>query len=322
MLELGIIRPSNSPYQSNLLFVPKKGSSELRPCIDFRALNAITVTEQFPLPRIDDIVIVDGVGHSQYFSKIDLKSGYWQVRLDEASIPFTAFSTPTGHFEFVRLPFGLKNAPGGFMLRMQRALADLRNIACYIDDIIPHSQSFRDHEESLRLLFARVRELGLKLNPKKCVFGLTSLDAFGFVLGQSKVRIDPERVQALDKLHVPTSVSELRRFLGLIGYFRRFIPRFSALCAPLYKLLQKDVDFAFNDECHENFVKLKELLKSDAILITPDFRYPFKLYTDASGCALGAILTQELAGAERVIAYASCCLTVYEKNYSFTDMEC
>lgn len=322
MLKEGIIRPSISPFQANCLLVPKKNTAEPRFCVDYRPLNANTLSELYPLPRIDDIL--DSLSGSRVFSKMDLKSGYWQLPLHKEAMAITAFSVPDGHYEFTRLPFGLKNAPAIFMRMMDSLLKDIEGVKVYLDDITPYSRSFEDHLVILQKIFDILRAANLKLNPTKCQFGLSKLEVFGFEVFNGHIRPLTSRVKAINRFPVPRTQTELRRFLGLSGYFRRFIRDYAKICTCLYGLLKDNVPWDFNDQCVKAFNLLKAALKSEEVLSLPDPTRTYRLYTDASGIALGAILIQFDAKSDRefVISYGSRKLTPAESNYGITELEC
>jgi hypothetical protein len=322
MLQDGIIRTSVSPYQAAVLLIPKKDTPEPRFCVDYRALNVKTITEVYPLPRIDDIL--DSLTGSTVFSKMDLKSGYWQLPLHPESMKYTAFSTPSGHYEFTRLPFGLKNAPAVFMRLMDALLKDIKDIKVYLDDITPHSKSMEDHLVTLRKVLEVLKRYNLKLNPKKCQFGLSRLQVFGFEIDGGTIGVVEKRAQGIEQFATPENVTELRRFLGLTGYFSRFIPKYAEIGVPLYKLLEKDTEWKFDSSCEQAVKQLKGALMSEPILQLPDFTKPFRLYTDASDKAIGAILMQYDADTdqEAVVAYASKKLEAAEINYGISEKEC
>lgn len=322
MKEQGIVKPSISPWASPVVLVPKK-DGKLRFCVDYRRLNAITKKDVYPLPRIDDIL--DKLGKAKYFSTLDLCSGYWQVELDENSRQKTAFTTHNGLFEFVRMPFGLCNAPATFQRLMQAVLAGLEWDICfdYIDDILIASRTFEDHLRHLRQVFDRLRQAGLRLKPKKCSLLREEVLYLGHVVSYEGVRPDPEKVEKMKHYPVPTDVSKVRQFLGLASYYRKFIQNFSKIAHPLHELTKKNVQFHWSAECESAFSHLKECLVTAPVLSYPCFGpgQEFVLETDASGVGLGAVLAQEQDGQIHPIAYASRTLDSHEKNYGISELE-
>ena len=322
MLEQGVIRPSYSPWASPVVMVKKKDGS-LRFCIDFRKLNAVTVKDAQPLPRIDDTL--ESLKGACYFSTLDLKSGYWQVPIQEDSKCKTAFRTSSGQlFEFNKLPFGLCNAPATFSRLMDHVLTGLSWKTClyYLDDIIVFSRTWKEHVNRLREVFTRLREANLKLGGNKCTLARKSVVFLGHVVSAEGLQPDPRLVESIRKMPVPESVTQVRAFLGLVGYYRRFIKSFSDIASPLNALLEKGKIFNWTQECQEAYENLREKLMSDSLVTYPDFSLPFRLYTDASNKGLGAVLAQKQEGREKVICYASRTLNKSEQNYSATKKEC
>ena len=320
MLAANIIRKSRSPWSAPVIVVPKKDGSK-RICIDYRKLNAITVLENWPLPSILDIL--DRLSGSIYFSTIDLKSGYWQVLMDEESIEKTAFTTPDGHFEFLRLPFGLKNAPADFSRIMQNVLGDLKFVEVYLDDITVHSTDFQSHLKHLSIVFDRIRVADLRLNPSKCTWYATEIKILGHLVSNNRISMDPAKIDSVRDRLAPKNVKQLQQFLGLANYYRRFVKDFSKLAAPMFLLLKKEANFVWSKECNESFNALKEALISYPTLQQPHINKQFLLFTDASGYALGAILAQKDEDKnEYVCAYASRILNKHEMNYTISEKEC
>jgi len=320
MLKAGIIRPSRSPWSSPVIVVPKKDGSK-RICIDYRKLNKVTKTEKWPIPNILDIL--DRFKGSSWFSVIDLKSGYWQIKMDPDSIEKTAFSTPDGHYEFLRLPFGLKNAPGDFSRIMNIVLGGLEFVEVYLDDITIHSETLEQHIRHLQIVFKKFRDARLKINGKKCIWCSRSINVLGHTVTKDTVMMDHRKVEAIKNRQKPTNIKQLQSFLGLSNYYRRFIKNFSKIAQPMFALLGKNVKFIWSDECEQSFNMLKDALTSYPVLRLADVSRPFLLYTDASGYAVGAILAQiDDDGKEYVVAYASRLMTKHEINYGITEKEC
>ena len=320
MLEAKVIRASTSPYSSPVLLVKKKDNT-VRFCIDYRKLNAATITDPFPIPNVQDIF--ESVRRSEWFSILDLKSGYWQIIMDINSIQKTAFSTHNGHFEFIRMPFGLKNAPSEFARIMRQVFANYEMVANFFDDILIHSKTFEEHMEDVETVFLRLDEVNLKLNPDKCKMFQNSIDFLGHTISKGKIEMNKDKIKLILDWKTPTKVPDIQSFLGLAGYYRRFIEDFAKISAPLSHLLKKDTKFNWTQECDDAFKFLKEKLASYPILRQPDFSIPFILFTDASGYAIGAILAQkDDKDNEYVVAYASRLLQGAEKHLGITEKEC
>ena len=316
MLDAGAIRESHSPYSSNVVLVKKKDGS-LRFCIDFRRLNSRTVKDAYALPRIDETI--DNLSGSMYFSKLDLRSGYWQVGMKESDKSNTAFSVgPSGFYECNRMAFGLTNAPATFQRLMERCMGDIHLKECliYLDDVIIYSETLTEHFSRLENVFLRLEEAGLKLKGYKCEFFKTSVAYLGHIVGPEGVQTDPEKVQTLKEWPVPTSVKELRSFLGFASYNRRFVPVFASIAKPLNDLLighptnvgkrrKAAISWEWGNSEQQSFEMLIQRLTSSPTLAHADYSKPFIINTDARGTGLGAVLYQEQDGAERVVVYAS-----------------
>ena len=316
MLSQGVIRKSSSPWCSPVVMVKKKDGS-WRLCVDYRKVNAATRQDAYPLPRIDSTL--DSLAGSKYFTTLDLASGYWQVEVEETAKEKTAFSTPGGHFEFNVMPFGLTNAPATFQRLMECVLAGLAADQClvYLDDIIIFSESFAEHLHRLHQVLSRLQEAGLKLRPSKCHFVKREVRYLGHIVSEDGVRPDPSKTNAVSSYPTPTNVKELRQFLGLANYYRRFVENYSHIAEPLHQLTRKtSKGFTWTSACQSAFDMLKRCLTHSPILAYPDFSREFLLHTDASATALGAVLCQQRDGVEQVIAYWSRQLTKPERNYS------
>ncbi|GKA12446.1 putative reverse transcriptase domain-containing protein [Tanacetum coccineum] len=309
LLERGFIRPSVSPWGAPVLFVKKKDGS-MRLCIDYRELNKITIRNRYPLPRIDDLF--DQLQGAKHFSKIDLRSGYHQLRVKEQDISKTAFRTRYGHYEFLVI-FGLTNAPAVFMDLMNRIFHEFLDkfVIVFIDDILVFSKSKEEHEDHLRTVLQILRQEKLYIN---IFFRVAFL---GHIVSSEGITMDPTKVEAITKWPRPTSVTEVRSFLGLAGYYRRFVDGFSRLALPLTKLMRKGEKFVWNDEREKSFEELKQRLVSAPILTLPSGSGGFQIYSDASKKGLGCVLMQH----GKVIAYASRQLKPYEVNYPTHDLE-
>ena len=282
----------------------------------------MTQKEAYPLPRIDETL--EALTGSQFFTTLDLASGYWQVEMEEADRKKTAFSTREGHFEFNVMPFGLTNAPATFQRLVECVLAGLTYEQCliYLDDIVVFSVTFDKHLERLKMVFHHLAEAGLKLKPNKCHFAKSEIRYLGHIVSRQGIQADPDKTSAMISFPVPSDIKELRQFLGLTNYYRRFIKGYSSIAEPLHKLTRKtEGGFKWNSECQNAFQHLKHLLVSPPILAYPQFQLPFVVTLDASSCAIGAVLSQEHEGEEKVIAYWSRQLSKAEQNYSTIERE-
>ncbi|KAL4132497.1 hypothetical protein QTP88_009636 [Uroleucon formosanum] len=321
----GIISPSDSPWNAPLLVVPKKtdasGIQKYRVVIDFRKLNEITVGDAFPMPDIS--TILDQLGKAKYFSCLDMASGYHQIALKPEDKHKTAFSTEKGHFEFNRMCFGLKGAPATFQRSMNRILIGLNGVKSfvYLDDVIVIGTTIREHEQNLRQIFERFRKHGLQLQPTKCEFLRREVIYLGHVITEQGVKPDPKKIQCMVNYPTPTNAKDVKSFLGLVGYYRRFIRDFSKKAKPLTNLLKQNQQFIWSDLCQESFNYFKNILINEPILQYPDSNQPFNITTDASNIAIGAILSQGKIGSDLPIAYASRTLNKAETNYNTTEKE-
>ncbi|KAI0519672.1 hypothetical protein KFK09_007126 [Dendrobium nobile] len=316
LLNKGFIRPSTSPWGAPVLFVKKKDGS-LRLCIDYRELNKLTIKNKYPLPRIDDLF--DQLEGASVFSKIDLRSGYYQLKVREEDIAKTTFNTRYGHFEFTVMPFGLTNAPVVFMDLMNRIFKESLDlfVIVFIDDILVYSVDERMHANHLRSVLYTLKDNDLYAKFSKCEFWLKSVNFLGHVIGNGEISVDQHKVQAIADWPRPTTVTEIRSFLGLAGYYRRFVEGFSRIAMPLSRLTQKAVKFVWTDQCEEAFQRLKQCLMTAPVLTIPSGTDGFQLYSDASHKGLGCILMQN----GRVVAYASRQLKNHERNYPTHDLE-
>jgi len=323
MLEDKIIQPSQSPWNFPILIVPKKldasGKRKWWICVDFRKLNDVTVGDSFP--NIQDIL--DRLGRARYFSALDCASGYRQVPLSEEDRVKTAFSTATGHYEYLRMPFGLKSAPSMFQRLMNRVFLGLIGTRCfvYLDDVILFGQTLQEHNERLREILERLRQFNLKIEPDKCEFLKTELNYLGRIVTSEGVKPDPNKVQAINDFPIPINVTDVKSFLGLAGYYRKFIPQFSKIAKPLNDLLKKNNTWKWEQEQMNSFRCLQTVLTQEPVLQYPDFTKPFILTCDASGFAVGAILSQGKIGHDKLIAFASRTVNKAEQNYSTIEKE-
>lgn len=324
MVDDGIIQPSISPYNSPILLVPKKSNTnekKWRLVVDFRQLNKKVIADKFPLPRIDEML--DNLGRAKYFTTLDLTSGFHQIELDEESKQYTAFSSTTGHYEFNRLPFGLNISPNSFQRMMTIALSGLPPECAflYIDDILVVGCSIKQHLLNLETVFQRLRKYNLKLNPAKCNFFRHDVTYLGHHISEEGILPDPTKYKTVENYPIPSNADEVRRFVAFCNYYRRFIPNFAGIAYPLNRLLRKNINFKWTDECQNAFDTLKTKLISPPILKFPDYKKEFTLITDASKLACGAILTQTHNGIDLPIAYASKTFTRGESNKSTIEQE-
>ncbi|GFU60160.1 retrovirus-related Pol polyprotein from transposon 412 [Trichonephila clavipes] len=320
MQENDIIEPSSSPWASPIILVRKKDGST-RFCVDYRKLNDVTKKDSYPLPRIDDTL--DTLSGHKWFSTLDLKSGYWQVEIHPEDREKTAFTSGQGLWQFKVMPFGLCNAPATFERLMETMLKGLTFEACliYLDDVIIGGRTFEEHLQNIRKVLSKLSDANLKLNPSKCKFFQKEVNYLGHIISAEGVRTDPEKVSAVKNWKRPENLRELRSFLGLCTYYRKFVKGFSNIARPLHKLTESKQKFQWTKECEDSFLQLKEALTSSPILIYPQPDKPFILDTDASNESVGAVLSQEIDGQERVVAYWSKCLSKPERNYCVTRKE-
>lgn len=324
LLEAQVIRESCSPYASPVVLVRKKDGS-LRMCVDYRQLNSKTRRDAFPLPRIEETL--DSLTGAHWFSTLDLASGYNQVPVSESDRPKTAFCTPFGLFEWNRMPFGLCNAPSTFQRLMERLFGDQRHqsVLLYLDDIIVFSSSVQQHLQRLRMVLGRLGAEGLKVKLGKCAFFREKVRYLGHVISAQGVATDPSKVEAVAQWPCPRTVSELRTFLGFVSYYRRFVEGFAKLAAPLHKIVaeltrgkagkrSQELAVVWSVRCEEAFQTLKCKLTTAPVLAYADFTQPFILEVDASYAGLGAVLSQEVGGKVRPVAYASRSLRPAERN--------
>ncbi|UYV79013.1 K02A2.6-like, partial [Cordylochernes scorpioides] len=321
MLTEGIIRPSSSPWSFPVILV-KKRDGEYRFCVDYRKLNNVTVKDVYPIPRIDEVM--DTLQGSTHFSAIDLRSGYWQVEVEERDKEKTAFTTAHGLYEFNVMPFGLCNAPATFERNMENMLGNLRwqICLCYLDDVIIYSPDFPTHLKRLEAVFRCFRESNLRLNDKKCRFAFEELEILGYITSKHGIKPAEHNIKAVRNFPRPKKVKEVQSFLGMCSYYRKFIKDFSKIADPLTNLIKKSVSFTWTERQEEAFQTLKTALLSPPILGHFNPNAPTYVHTDASNIGIGATLVQDIGGEEKVISYLSRTLSKAEQNYSTTEKEC
>ncbi|MGL5708218.1 MAG: reverse transcriptase domain-containing protein [Aeromonas sp.] len=326
-LKEGIIRKSTSPWRSPVVIVKKK-DGDIRLCIDYRQLNAVTVKDSYPMPRADEFF--EQLSEAKIFTKLDAKSGYHQIVMNEADIEKTAFGTREGLFEFVRMPFGLVNGPATFQRVMNKVLsAYLRKfVVVYMDDILIYSKSRELHEEHVKMVMNTLKKVGLMLNKKKCKFFQEKIEILGHVIEGGCIKIDEKRVESISKFQIPKTRKQLESFLGMINYCSRFVRDLSQFTASLYQTLRdarkakkENIVDLLSDSNKEDFETIKVKLSNSKALHIPKTSGNFKLITDASGVGSGAILLQRQDEDERLISFYSSMHTDAEKRYSATEQE-
>lgn len=321
MLDLGVIERSDSGWSSPVLMVPKE-NGEYRFCVDFRKLNKVTEKCAYPLPYMNSIL--DRLGKARYLTSLDIKSAYWQIKMDEQSKKYTAFTIPgRGLFHFNRMPFGLTNAPATFQALVDKIFGPELEpyLFKYLDDLIIVTPDFETHIEVLSETFKRLLKAGLTLNREKCRFCRDELKYIGYVVNRFGLSVDPEKVSAIVNMPTPKTPRQVRSVIGMISFYRRFIPNLSAMISPLTALTKKNTKFQWTPECEKSFQNVKNALITAPILDRPDFNCPFVLQCDASSYGLGCVLTQIIDGKEHVICYLSRALTKNELKFSVTEKE-
>ena len=321
MLASGVIESSDSPYCSPIVIVKKKDGSN-RFCIDFRVINKFIVFDAETIPNADDIFVK--LAGCRYVSKFDLSKGYWQLPLDESSKQITAFQTPLGLYHFTVMPFGLVNASASYSRLMRKLLEGMQSVDNFIDDVIIFTSSFQEHLSVVREFLQRLRAANLTVKPSKCFIGYRSLECLGHIAGDEKLKPLPDKFTSIQNFTPPTTKKQVRSFLGLVGFYRKFIPNFSAVAAPLTDLTRKGQPnkIVWGEPQENAFITLKSSLMVTPILKLPNLNEPFILQTDASDLGVGAVLLQCEDGIKKPVAYASKKLTKGQINYSTIEKEC
>ena len=320
MLALGVIRPSMSPWASPITLQPKKDGTS-RFCIDFRRVNGVTKKDAHPIANIKEIF--DQLGGAEVFSTLDLKSGYWQIPVAPNDREKTAFVCHLGLYEYNRLPFGLANAPAQFQRVMNYVLADMIGsyVLVYLDDIIIFSSDVEEHASHVDNVLKRLQRYNMTLKAEKCHFAQAEVELLGYTVSSQGITAQQDKTAAIQRLAAPTTVTEVRSFLGTVGYYRGLIPSFASIAEPITRLTRKNEPFVWGDEQKRAFNDLKHALASPPIIAFPNTKLPYALHTDASAKAIGAILTQTQGGHERVIAYLSHQLSPTQSRWSTIERE-
>lgn len=322
LLDEGVIRPSESPYASPIVLVKKKNGT-IRMCIDYRALNNLTVRDNYPLPLIEDCL--DYLNNKQFFSLLDLKSGFHQIPIDDKSIKYTAFVTPDGQYEYTHMPFGLKNAPSVFqryICRVLKPFIDQGKIVVYLDDILLATSTMDEHITLLSEVLRTIAEHNLILQSNKCQFAYQEMEYLGFRVTPSGISPGTLKSKAIDNFPIPKDAKAVHSFIGLCSYFRKFIANFAQVANPLYRLLRANVPFVWNEDCIRAFEKLKTLLTSSPVLCIYDPKKETELHTDASKLGFGAILMQKQSdGKFHPVAFFSKTATECESRYNSYELE-
>ena len=321
MERLGVIEKSNSPYASPLLMVKKKDGRN-RPVIDFRRLNKITVFDAEPMPNVDDIYA--RLSSAKYFSKLDFCKGYWQIPMAIEGRPKTAFCTPLGLYQFTKMPFGLQNACATHGRMMRQVLDGMEQTDNFVDDVLSFTEGWQSHLKELQELFHRVCQAGLTVKPLKCFFGYDTIEYVGHIIGQGQIRTMEDKVSRIVNSQAPKTKTQLRAFLGISGYYRRFVPSYSMIAAPLTDLLRKGApnNLEWGHAQDDAFRQLKAVLSSEPVLRLPDCSKQFVVRTDASDLGIGAMLPQEHEDGIFPVMYLSRKLNTAERNYSVIEREC
>lgn len=315
LLDSGVIQPSSSPFASPVVLVKKKdGSWRMR--VDYRRLNEMTVKAKFPIPLVEDLL--DELGGAVVFSKLDLRAGYHQIRMKSEDVPKTTFQTHGGQYEYVVMPFGLSNAPATFQGTMNTIFSGLlrKCVLILFDDILVYNPSLEAHVDHLRQVFKILKSHTFYVKKSKCAFFTTRIEYLGHFITPTGVTTDPIKVQAVRAWPIPQTVKQLRGFLGLTGYYRRFIKGYSIIASPLTNLLKRD-SFHWPEEAHTAFTTLKDALSNSPVLAIPDMQKPFVVETDASSTGIGVVLMQDkypMAFISKVLSPRNRLLSVYDRE--------
>lgn len=322
MLSLGVVEESNSPWSSPVTVV-KKTNNQIRLCLDARQVNAVTIKDAYPTPLIDGIM--SRLNETHFISSVDLKDAFWQIELEEKSRDKTAFTIPGRPlYQFARMPFGLCNAGQSMCRLMDMAIPSVLRgrVFVYIDDLLVVAENWETHLERLELVAKSLRKANLTINVDKSKFAMRTIKYLGHVVGNGEIKPDPSRVECITNFPVPTTVKQVRRFLGMAGWYQRYIHGYSAIAASLTDLLKKADRFQWTPEAQQSFDALKSSLTTAPVLTHPDFDKHFYIQCDASMSGVGGVLFQIVGDEEHPIAFMSKKLNSAQKNYSVTELEC
>lgn len=320
LIAMGHIRPSSSPWGAPVLFVKKKDGT-LRMCVDYRALNKLTIRNEFPLPRIDELF--DALHGAKFFTALDLDTAYHQIRITPEDIPKTGFICPQGHYEFLVMTFGFTNAPATFQTLMTQIFYPHlgKFVTVYLDDILIFSKTLPEHVQHLKTVLQILRDNKLYAKEKKCTFAQTSTHYLGHIVDSEGLHTDPAKTRSIQEWPAPTNPHEIRIFLGMCNYYRKFIPHYADLAAPLNELLRKDQTWTWTPNEQLAFETLKQRLQTTPVLSLADPTLPYRVETDCSDKAIGAVLKQKLDNKWHPIAYESRKLNKHELNYPIHEKE-
>ena len=324
MLKGDIIEPSTSKWAAPVVILKKK-NGQFRFAVDYRKLNKVTVPMSFPLPHMESVFDAIGECQAQYFSSLDLKSGFWQVPLSESSKHKSAFVTQTGIYQFKRMPFGLMNSPITFQAMMSHVLRGLnwKFVLVYVDDILIFSRNFEDHLSHLSQVFERLHHAKLKLHPDKCKFAVKDIKFLGHIISREGVKVDPSKTKSVSEFPTPKNVKQVRSFLGMANYYRRFIKDHSKIISPLNALCRKGTTFKWSTQCQHAFDTMKKALISAPVLAYPNMAKPFILTCDASDTAIGYVLGQlDEQNREYAVAYGNKSLSKEQRKWNVSEKEC
>ena len=321
MMKMGVIRESSSPYASPVVVVKKKDNTN-RICVDYRRPNKLTIFEPEPMPTAEHLF--QKLNGDKYFTRIDLSKGYWQISIPEGDIPKTAFVTPDGSYEFLKMPFGMINSAATLKRAMKKLLHGLDNVEFSWDDILVHTRTWEEHIKALRELFNRLLAAGMTIRPTKCLFGVNTVDFLGHRLEEGLIGLHEDNVTKIRDAPRPTTKKQIKSFMGLAGYYRDFIPNFAALAAPLSDLTRKGQPnkVEWGEAQEKAYQSIKVILTKEPVLRLPDPTKTYFLQTDASDSGIGAVLMQKHDGKLFPVCYASKRLSSAERNYSTIEKEC
>jgi hypothetical protein len=321
LVELGKMKPSDSEYAYRVTLPVKKDGSR-RFCGDYRPLNLQTRRDSFPMPLVDNVI--SQLGKSAWFTALDLQSGFWQIQMAPEDMKKTTLVTKTGLYDWTVMPFGLKNATSTFTRIMYLVFRELGDkfLKVFVDDLNVHSENWEDHLLHLEVVLSKLREVNLKLNLGKYYFAAESIVFLGYVVSKEGAKPDPKKIDTVLRFPEPTTATSVRSFLGLTGYYRKYVRRYSRLAGPLFELTKKNVAFVWNRDCQQAFDSLKKALVDAPILVRPNFQRPFCLNVDWSTKGVGAVLSQKEGRFEKVVAYANKGLTMVQRKFHPMEGEC